>query len=288
MAAGDPISLKGRFQGIFIPYWLQRMSLPASAKFVYARAAGFDDGSGRVWFKQEDVAEELGLDVATVKRAVAVLEQRGLWRVERAEGRDRLMHRASYYAFLEVPEMSDSPCIRPRSQSATSGGGSVAPSGGGTDAPSNGVMNGSKENPTPPTPSPAGPVETVFNAWVESTGRTGRTRLDSKRRSRIRGRLREGFPVEDLVDAVRGWKHSPFHRGENETGTLYTELDVLLRDAQQVEKFRDLERASRGELEAAVVVGPGKPSRGPGGAHTARVEAIGQELAGAGQTVGDW
>lgn len=97
---------------------------------------------------------------------------------------------------------------------------------------------------TPPPPVPGGAVGEVFKAWQESTGKT-RTVLDTKRRRRIATALKT-HPLEDLVDAVKGWRHSPHHRGENPTATIYNDLDLLLRDAAHIEKFRDLERQASG------------------------------------------
>jgi len=85
------------------------------------------------------------------------------------------------------------------------------------------------------------PVQRVFAAWLESTGKTSRTVLDADRRKVILKALALGFTVEDLVAAVRGWRHSPHHRGENERKTVYNRLGLLLRDAEQIEMFRDLE-----------------------------------------------
>jgi hypothetical protein len=89
--------------------------------------------------------------------------------------------------------------------------------------------------------STASTVRTVFDAWIASTGRTPQTVLDSKRERLIRNALK-AFPVQDVLDAVDGWSFSPHHRGENDRHTIYNDLNVLLRDAAQVEKFRDLKR----------------------------------------------
>ncbi len=83
-------------------------------------------------------------------------------------------------------------------------------------------------------------VTRVFDAWQSSTGKT-RAVLDAKRRSKITNALKR-FDVDELIDAVRGWQHSPYHCGENEHGTVYNDLDLLLRDAKHVEQFRDWER----------------------------------------------
>ena len=95
--------------------------------------------------------------------------------------------------------------------------------------------------PSLPDVSPGGDVAAVFDAWIESTGRTDRTRLDAKRRRAITQALK-AYPVADVIDAVRGWRHSPHHAGQNDTRTVYNDLGLLLRDAAHIEKFRDLER----------------------------------------------
>ena len=85
-------------------------------------------------------------------------------------------------------------------------------------------------------------VQDVFSAWLEVTGRDlNKTKLDSKRASRIVWALKN-YPKQDVVDAVRGWRNSKFHSGANERGKVYNDLTLLLRDAQHLEEFRELER----------------------------------------------
>lgn len=88
-------------------------------------------------------------------------------------------------------------------------------------------------------------IQRVFDAWIEATGKTGRTLLDDKRRRLIRRAL-DRYPVEDVLDAVRGWRRSPHHRGENDSSTTYNDLGLLLRDGEHIERFRDLERSAPG------------------------------------------
>jgi hypothetical protein len=87
-----------------------------------------------------------------------------------------------------------------------------------------------------------GAVQQVFDAWIESTGKTGRTMLTRKRRDLI-ARWLKTYAVDELIDAVRGWKHDPHNRGET-NGTAYNDIELLLRDAAHIEKFRDLERGA--------------------------------------------
>jgi len=96
---------------------------------------------------------------------------------------------------------------------------------------------------------PKEPIEVVFAAWKSSTGRNDRTILDPKRRRLIVSAL-ASYPLVDVLDAVRGWEHSPHHRGENDAGRPYNDLGLLLRDAEHIEQFRDAARGPRRERTA--------------------------------------
>jgi hypothetical protein len=102
----------------------------------------------------------------------------------------------------------------------------------------------------------------VFEAWKASTGKH-RAQLDDKRRRKIKAALR-AYPLTDVLDAVRGWEHSPHHRGENEQGTVYNDLSLLLRDGEYIERFRDFWRAG--------------PSNGPPGKATLRMVRTAQQM----------
>jgi hypothetical protein len=108
--------------------------------------------------------------------------------------------------------------------------------------------------PAQPSPAPShkatassdqSDVKQVFDAWIEATGRTGATVLSDKRRRLIRTAL-AAYSLADVLDAVRGWRKSPHHRGENPHGTIYNNLELLLRDAEHIERFRDLQREGNG------------------------------------------
>lgn len=85
-------------------------------------------------------------------------------------------------------------------------------------------------------PPPPDPITGVFEAWKESTGHR-RAILDSKRRDLIRRRLKD-YPADDLADACRGVVLFEHNRGET-NGTRYDDLELVLRDAAHIERFRD-------------------------------------------------
>lgn len=88
--------------------------------------------------------------------------------------------------------------------------------------------------------APLDDVTRVFTAWSEAAGKP-RSMLDPKRRTLI-AKCLKSFPVDDLIDAVRGWRWSAWHCGENDRHTTYNDLGLLLRDAAHIEEFRDWER----------------------------------------------
>jgi hypothetical protein len=90
-----------------------------------------------------------------------------------------------------------------------------------------------EETETPPTPSPG--VQPVFEAWIESTGKSAK--LTNDRYRKVAARLREGFSVDELCDAARGWVNDPWD-GRREQN----DLAQLMRSGSTVEKFRDLWR----------------------------------------------
>lgn len=85
----------------------------------------------------------------------------------------------------------------------------------------------------------AGDVERIFDHWRISTGKSKASlngETGKKRRTAIQRALRD-YPLEDLLDAVYGWKKDPWP-----DRPLHNDVTVLLRDAEHIEKFRDLWR----------------------------------------------
>lgn len=91
-----------------------------------------------------------------------------------------------------------------------------------------------------PSPPATDAVRTVFDAWREATGKQG-TVLD-KTRSKVIRKALDDYPLDDVLDAVRGWRHDPHNRGENDRRRPFNDLGLLLRDSERIERFRDLER----------------------------------------------
>ncbi len=82
----------------------------------------------------------------------------------------------------------------------------------------------------------------VFECWKQDTGHL-RSKLDAKRESLIKARLRHGFSREQLRDAVVNRHNDPWLMGQNPGGKIYDGIQTLLRDAAQVERLLALSEA---------------------------------------------
>lgn len=88
-------------------------------------------------------------------------------------------------------------------------------------------------------------ITEVFSYWQQIMDKP-RSRIDSKREKAIRGRLRDGYSVQDIQDAIQGCAWSSFHRGENDRQKRYQDIELICRDASHIDQFLDIfERESR-------------------------------------------
>jgi len=61
---------------------------------------------------------------------------------------------------------------------------------------------------------------------------------DSKEVRAIRLRLREGYLIGELTDAIDGAHATPHNCGANERGQVYLGLELIMRSASQIDRFR--------------------------------------------------
>lgn len=65
---------------------------------------------------------------------------------------------------------------------------------------------------------------------------------------KIQARLKEGFSVEDLIEAIDGCHRSEYHQGQNDQGKKYDSLELIVRDGSKVQQFIEINRTSGNEL----------------------------------------
>jgi hypothetical protein len=93
-----------------------------------------------------------------------------------------------------------------------------------------------KVKPNPQRPDRSEEIGQIFDYWRQILNHP-KSRLDEKRKQKIRARLAEGFEVNDLKLAIEGCSKSPFHQGENNHSKVFDDIELICRDAAHVERF---------------------------------------------------
>ena len=88
------------------------------------------------------------------------------------------------------------------------------------------VLPGLAPNGASSAPAPTA-VGQVFEAWAATMKNPGAVKFTDQRRRLIARRLKD-YPLADLLDAVQGWQHDPWNRGENPDGKTYADLGLIL------------------------------------------------------------
>lgn len=88
---------------------------------------------------------------------------------------------------------------------------------------------------------PSRHIDLVFHHWQEVHGHP-EAKPSEKRRRLISQRLKE-YTLEELREAISGYALSPFHMGDNDNGRKYDSLELILRDAKQVEQGMQFARS---------------------------------------------
>ena len=92
----------------------------------------------------------------------------------------------------------------------------------------------------------AGDVMRVWNEWVRvhRPGQENRVRLTEEREERISWAVAT-YGADACVEAIEGCRLSPFHQGDNDRRRKYDDVELILRDAAKIERFREIAREHR-------------------------------------------
>lgn len=89
-------------------------------------------------------------------------------------------------------------------------------------------------------------ARTVFVHWQERLGHPD-AKFTEDRKQKIVARLREGFTVERLCQAIDGCAATPYNMGENPQGKRYDSIDLIFRNAGKVDEFAERTSDRAGE-----------------------------------------
>ena len=79
-------------------------------------------------------------------------------------------------------------------------------------------------------------TERVFEYWQKRLFHP-QSKLSDKRRRRIVQAYKAGFTEDDMRQAIDGCVKTPHNMGQNETGQVYDDLELILRDVEHIERF---------------------------------------------------
>jgi hypothetical protein len=80
----------------------------------------------------------------------------------------------------------------------------------------------------------------VFDHWRTTMRKRSNSVFSADRKSKVVARLREGYTVSQLKEAVTGYSMSAFHMGDNPDGKLWNDLELICRSGSKVEKGMEL------------------------------------------------
>lgn len=92
-------------------------------------------------------------------------------------------------------------------------------------------------------------IRIVFEYWKEKVAPKSRAVLDDKRVIRIGWAIHD-YGIETCKQAIDGITKSPWHMGKNPNQRKYNDVELIFRDADNVEKFAEL-GTTRDSREAA-------------------------------------
>ncbi len=228
---------------IVLPSVILAEKLSPTALRLWIGLAQFANNERQCWPSRRTLLKimPVGTARATLRRARAELEEANLLEVEYRKD-DRTGRETSPLYTLLIPVGEGDEMVPPR-------GSEMVPPGGDEMVPPLNLNIELEQNE-----EVVDEVRLVFDTWVEATGKhTTRTKMDDKRR-RLISRALKNHPIEDVLDAVVGWRSDPFYRGENDRGKAFNDLSLLLRDAEHIERFCDLART--GAISVAPVKDP--------------------------------
>jgi hypothetical protein len=103
-------------------------------------------------------------------------------------------------------------------------------------------------------------IEIIFNHWKIVMNHR-KAKIDNKRKTLIKNALSLGYNTEQLCNAISGCSITPHNMGDNKQGQRYDGLHIILRDADQIDRFiynyqqppqpiRDSERLTKSNIHS--------------------------------------
>lgn len=194
-------------------------NLTATEKLVLLKLADNANDDGLCWPSQSTIARHTGVTRESVNRICRRLEEKGM--IEIIQRKDGAVNLSNHY-MLKIT--------------------------GASDVGSQGVVTqGQKEQSVDMSSSlkrdrerdRSADIIQIFNYWQQILNHP-RAKMDSKRKRKIIDRLNDGYTVTDLLQAIDGCARSAYHQGDNQSGAVYDDIELICRDGKHVDQFLKL------------------------------------------------
>lgn len=80
------------------------------------------------------------------------------------------------------------------------------------------------------------PAREVFEHWCSVMQKRTNTIFSKDRQAKVKARLREGYTVDQLKEAITGYTHIPFNMGDNADNRRWDDLELICRSGSNVDK----------------------------------------------------
>lgn len=82
-------------------------------------------------------------------------------------------------------------------------------------------------------------VKEIFEFWRDTMCKTMSTKLDAKRRTAIKNRLKDGYDVDYIKTAIVKCSQTPHNMGHNDRKQKYNDIELICRNASNLERFAE-------------------------------------------------
>ncbi len=93
-------------------------------------------------------------------------------------------------------------------------------------------------NKEPMSSKPDTVVE-IFDYWKEVMQKKANTTLSTKRKTKIKQRLKDGYSIEEIKQAIFNCSNTPHNMGINDRNQKFDDIELICRSAENLERFRD-------------------------------------------------
>jgi hypothetical protein len=80
-------------------------------------------------------------------------------------------------------------------------------------------------------------AQSIFDYWKVVMQKNNSSILNKKRKVAITGRLKEGYSVDQIKQAIDGCSNTPHNMGKNDNNKLYNDIELICRDGVNLERF---------------------------------------------------